>query len=467
LETRRRKTSDFRLILGASNLARLRNERPLVFVRGKGIFLWDEAGREYLEASSSFYCAALGFSDSEISDAAVEQLRRLPFSISAGHRTTDVTVELSERLAAFAPFPNARIAFANSGSEANDALIKFVRFANVARGESKRRKIICRAGSYHGCTTLLAGLGSSRELQQAFGLVADDIITVSQPDLRNALPGESTTEFLARIVAELEEAIVQAGPETIAAFIAEPVSFSAGFVIPPLGYFQSIAQVLRRYRIRLLADEIVTGFYRLGTPMGWQVLDVPCDGLTVGKALTAAFAPMGALLIDESLYDELCTGTAQGLFGHVSTYAGHPLCAAVALRVLQTLERRGIDRHVAAIQPRFRQMLESLRTHVLVSNTRALGLAGAVALKIPDTKASLAMWQIASAVQACALARGLLVRLNGDVVILAPPLIIDDAEIVELGSRLRSALDGARSLLETPERIVMDPTVTHPNRSHR
>jgi 4-aminobutyrate--pyruvate transaminase len=459
------KRAGFPLILGASNLPALDRERPLVFTRGRGIFLWDEHGREYLEAASSFYCAAFGFDEPELVQAAADQMRTLPFAISAAHRTTSITIALAERLAALAPFPNATVAFANSGSEANDALLKFARFANVARGRPDRRKIICRSGSYHGSTTLTASLGSSAALRRAFALPVEDVIHVSQPDISQLLPGEDEARFVDRLARELEEAIETAGAENIAGFLAEPVSFSAGLAIPPKDYFPRVCATLVKHGIPFFGDEVVTGFYRLGPMMGWQALSLRYQALTLGKALTAAFLPMGAILLDEELTEAMKVGNARGVFGHVSTYAGHPVCAAVANRVLDLLEQRCIGAHVAEMAPVLRASLEELRAHALVRGVRCIGLAAAIDLQVPPGEPTPDVAILASAVQAQAFAHGLIVRLNADVIIVAPPLIITRSEIAELTARLRRALDGAMELLKHPESIRLDPNVVHPNRA--
>ncbi len=391
-------------------------------------------------------------------------MRTLPFSISAGRRTTSQAVALAERLAALAPFPNARVAFANSGSEANDALIKFVRFANVAAGQPLRRRIICRSGSYHGCTSLTAGLGSSAAVRRAFALPGSDVVDVSQPDFSKANEGEDEVSFTERLGVELEHAIQEAGPESVAAFLAEPVSFSAGFVIPPAGYFPRVVEILRRHGIRFFGDEVVTGFYRLGPPMGWQEFGLRYSAFTLGKALTAAFIPMGAIVLDEELFEAMMAGNRHGVFGHVSTYAGHPVCAAVALRVLDLMEQRRIGAHVAMVSPAFQSSLETLGTHSLVRSVRCLGLAAGVYLQPPPDAPTGAIPVLGSAVQAQALANGLIVRINADAIIIAPPLVITVAEISDLTARLRAALDGAEQLLKRPEAITLDPTVVHPSR---
>ena len=202
-------------------------------MRGKDIFVFDETGRDYIEAVSCFYCASLGFSDEDLIEAAVRQLRTLPVYPSAIHRTVPAIMELTERLAAISPVKNPRIYFATTGSEANDYLIKFMWYGNGFAGEPDRRKLISRKASYHGSTIATAALGGSSELHQSFGIPMGFSVQISHPSWPNdAHPGESEDQFCDRLVVELEEAIVQAGPETIGAMIAEPVSVSSG-MFPP------------------------------------------------------------------------------------------------------------------------------------------------------------------------------------------------------------------------------------------
>src|SRR5581483_7375033 len=213
------------LVLGFSDLNRLRRERPMVLTGGRGVFVFDEHGRDYIEAVSSFYCVALGYNDAELVEAATRQLRTLPMYPSAVHRTVPVVMELAEKLKAISPIPNTHVAFATTGSEANDSLIKFLWYGNVHAGEPRRRKIISRRGSYHGGTALLTGLGGNEALVRSFGIPTDDFVYVGQPDWPAAAqPDETEQEYTVRLARELDAAIQAAGPETMGAMIAEPVS---------------------------------------------------------------------------------------------------------------------------------------------------------------------------------------------------------------------------------------------------
>ena len=222
------------ILLGFSDLKRLKTERPLVFERGKGILIFDENGKDYIESVSCFYCVSLGFSEERLVEAATRQLKTLPMYSSAIHRTVPAVIELTERLAALSPVKNPRIYFSTTGSEANDYLIKFMWYGNGFNGEPKRRKIISRRASYHGSTIATCSLGGSSELHESFGIPMDFSLQVSHPSWPNtALEGEDEEAFTDRLAAELDETIRAAGPETVGAMIAEPVSVSSGMFPPP------------------------------------------------------------------------------------------------------------------------------------------------------------------------------------------------------------------------------------------
>jgi len=439
LISRRDNNPDNAALIGFTNLRRARTTRPMVIERGRGIFLIDENGREYMEGTSSFYCAALGFSDEDLIEAAVRQMRHLPAYASGIYRTVPVVLALAEKLAAMAPMPGARVAFASTGSEANDFLIKFMRFRNAFLGEPKRTKVIARTGSYHGGTMATAAHGGFPGTAAAFNLPMDDVITVSQPDFVNkALTGESEAEFTARMLLEIEVAIEQAGPETVGAMILDPVSYSAGCVLPPKGYMAGLREILDRYGVMMFDDEVITGFCRTGHMFAAETFNVRPDCMTLAKALSAAYQPISAVVMGGDFYDALERGSdAFGLFPHAATYAGHPVAAAVALRMIEIIDERDLLGHVRAVSPRLHRHLDALSGHDLVFHTRGLGLGGAVQLHaLPDQPGGRGQ-----AMQQAMMDQGLLLRVVGDTINFAPPLIITEAEIDEMFRRFAAALD--------------------------
>jgi 4-aminobutyrate--pyruvate transaminase len=435
-------------LIGFTNLRHARTTRPLVIEKGRGIFLIDENGCEYIEGTSSFYSAALGFSDPELVEAAVRQMRQLPAYASGLYRTVPAALALGEKLAAMAPMADARVAFASTGSEANDFLIKFMRFRNGHRGEPRRVKVIARALSYHGATVTTAPLGGFPGTARAFNLPMDDVITVSQPDFPNdGRAGEDEAAFTARLLAEIEQAIERAGPETVGAMILDPVSFSAGCVVPPAGYLTGLRALLDRYGILLFDDEVITGFCRTGSMFAAETFGVRPDCMTLAKALSAAYFPISAIVMDGDFYDALERGSDdEGIFSHAATYGGHPVAAAVALRMIEIIEERDLLGHVRRVGPRLLKHLASLDGHPMVFNTRGIGLGGAVQLhSLPD-----AVGARGRAMHDAMMAEGLLLRVVKDTVNFAPPLIITEAEVDELFARFTRAL----AVVERAEAVI-------------
>lgn len=430
-----------RLLLGFQPLAHATPDRTTVMVRGQGIFVYDERGREYLEAASSFYVAALGYSDAELVEAATTQLETLPFYVSGQYRTTRPTLELAEKLAARVPLPNARIAFACSGSEANDFLLKFLRFRNLATGDGKRTKVIARIGSYHGATLAAASLTGGHH--DEFGLPIAGILHTAQPDVVNGRrPGESPQAYAERLADELEALVVREGPDTVAAFVAEPVAFACGLAIPPPRYWEAVQGVLARYGIRCFLDEVVTGFGRTGNWFGAETFAIQPDCMTLGKALSSGYFPISAIAMSGDFYAGLALGSERiEDFPHAGTHAGHPVGAAVALRMLDIMERRRLVDHVRRVGPILQQRLRRYAGHPLVADVRGIGLAAALEFH-GDGQAAEALAPSGAACRifcASALRHGLLVRGTGSTVIVAPPLVITPGEIEELFRRFDAA----------------------------
>jgi 4-aminobutyrate--pyruvate transaminase len=436
------------VLLGFSDLRRLKSERPLVFEKGKGIFVLDESGKDYIEAVSCFYCAALGFSDEALVEAAMRQLKSLPMYPSAIHRTVPAVMELTERLAAIAPVKSPRIYFATTGSEANDYLIKFMWYGNGFAGEPQRRKLISRKASYHGSTIATAALGGGSDLHESFGIPMGFSVQLSHPSFPNAaLPGEDEEAFTSRLAAELEQAILAAGPETIGAMIAEPVSVSSGMFPPPDGYFPKITAILRKYGIQLFIDEVVTGFGRCGEMWASEAMGLAPDCVTCAKGISGAYMPIAGIIMGEEFNRRLDLGNeSKGWFAHGGTHHAHAVSAAVAVEVLNVFERCDILGHVRRVIPHWHRMLDGFLDHPLVAGNRKFGLLGALDVAAPgeargSSATSLKVGGLAQSIYEAGLETGVIVRPLAGCLVMAPPLIITQSEIDELGRRLRSALD--------------------------
>ncbi|MBN8248652.1 MAG: aminotransferase class III-fold pyridoxal phosphate-dependent enzyme, partial [Verrucomicrobia bacterium] len=313
-----------------TQLRALEKDGPLVIVKGDGCHVIDEHGQRYLEGMAGLWCASLGFSESRLADAASHQLRLLPYYHSFSGKVPGPVTELVARLSAWAPteaLRRGRLLFANSGSESNDTAFKLVRYVHNVRGQPQKKKIIARQKGYHGVTAAAASLSGLPTMHQHFDLPLPGVLRVSAPHwYGNARPGETEAAFCDRLIAELAELITREGPETIAAFIAEPVQGAGGVIIPPPGYFPRVQALLKQHDILFIADEVITGFGRLGQRFGTQVFDLQPDLLTVAKMMTSAYVPMSALFVSEAIYQTVADASAAvGTFGHGYTYSGHPL----------------------------------------------------------------------------------------------------------------------------------------------
>jgi 4-aminobutyrate--pyruvate transaminase len=408
--------------------------------------VYDTEGREYIEGMAGLWCTALGYGNEELVEAAAAQMRKLPFAHLFTGKSHDPAIELGERLKELVPVQASKIFFCSSGSEANDTQIKLVWYMNNALGRPGKKKIVSRLKAYHGVTIAAASLTGLVNNHRDFDLPIAGILHTSCPHhYRFAHAGESEDDFASRLAAELEQLIIREGPETIAAFIAEPVMGAGGVIVPPQSYFPEIVRVCRKYDIYMISDEVICGFGRLGTMFGCTALGYAPDSVSVAKALTSAYLPLAGVTVPPAMYEAMLDESRKiGIFGHGFTYSGHPVAAAVAIKALDIYARERIADDVARKSPHFHSRLAALGEHPLVGEARGLGLVGGVEL-VGDkrTKRSFDP-ESAVAPQAVAFAQdeGLIVRyLAGDVVSICPPLIITPAQIDELFDRLGRALD--------------------------
>jgi len=439
------------LIHPYTNLATLRETGPLVFERGKGIRLYDTAGRDYIEAMAGLWCTSLGFSNEELADAAHQQLLKLPFAHLFGGKSHDPAIELAEKLKEIAPTPISKVFFCCSGSEANDTQVKLMWYYNNALGRPKKKKIISRLKGYHGVTVASASLTGLPNNHIDFDLPIANILHTSCPHhYRFAEAGETEEEFATRLAHELEEMIVREGPDTIAAFIAEPVMGAGGVIVPPATYYEKVQAVLRRHDVMFIADEVICGFGRLGAMFGSPVMGMQPDTYSIAKAITSAYLPLGAVLVPEKVNEAMVAESRKiGTFGHGYTYSGHPVAAAVALKTLAIYERDKILAHVGRLIPKFASRLERLKAHPLVGEVRSKGLVAGLELVADKTsKRSFApAHMVAAKTVGLALGEGLILRNLADTLSICPPLIITAAEIDELFDKLERTLERALSLV--------------------
>lgn len=434
---------------GYTNAARHEQTGPTVVVGGRGVRVFDEDGRDYIEALAGLWCTALGFDENRLADVAAEAMRALPFYHTFGHKTHPAVVDLAEKLIALAPQtphgPFSKVFFANSGSEANDTAIKIIRYVNNALGRPQKKKIISREKAYHGVTLATAGLTGLPANHRDFDLPLDFIRHTGCPHhYRFAETGEDAETFASRRAEDLEKVILAEGPDTVAAMFAEPVMGAGGVIVPPPTYFEKIQAVLRKYDVLLVADEVICGFGRTGERWGCETYGIQPDMLACAKMLSSGYLPISALLISEPIYQAIKDNSGRiGTFGHGFTYGGHPVAAAVALETLKIYEERDTLGHVRAVAPRMQGRLGALAAHPLVGEARGVGLIGALEL-VADKAAKTPFdppGTVGPRVVAACQEFGVISRAMGDTLAFAPPLVITEAEIDDLFTRVEKALD--------------------------
>lgn len=437
----------------ATNLRQVQTEGPLVITRGEGVYVYDDEGRRYLEGMAGLWCAALGFSERRLADAAYKQMCELPFYHSFAGKVPAISTELAERLIAIAPSGMRKVLFANSGSEANDTAIKLVWYVNNALGRPQKKKIISRQRAYHGVTIASGSLTGLAFAHNDFDLPIARILHTDCPHYyRGAADGEGEEAFSARLAKNLEQLILREGPDTVAAFIAEPVMGAGGVIVPPARYFELIQPILRRYDMLFIVDEVICGFGRTGNMFGAQTFDLEPDITTLAKGLSAGYMPISATLLCEKLYDILLAQSDKlGIFGHGYTYSSHPVPAAVALETLEIYRERDIVAQVRRVGPRMQAAIRSFADHPLIGEARGIGLIGAVEIVADkrrkesfDPKAGVAAYLVRRAQQ-----HGVILRnMPGDIVAFSPPLVITEAEIDEMMAGFEKALDDTWNMVK-------------------
>lgn len=426
---------------------------PLVMVRGKGTRLTDHLGREYLDAFAGLWCVDVGYGREEIAEAVSGQIRKLNYFHSFLAMANEPTIALAERLKRVMPKSLDKVFFGLSGSDANDTNIKIVWLYNNLRGQAKKKKLIARRSGYHGVTVASASLSGLPNLHGGFDvpLDIDRFFHVTTPHhYRFAKDGMTELEFSAVLADEIEQLILREGPETVAAFIAEPVMGAGGVFVPPDGYFEAIVPILRKYDVLLIADEVICGFGRLGKWSGSQYFNLSPDLMTLAKGLTSAYVPLSASLVSREIWQVLADSPTP--FGHGYTYSAHPVAAAAALANLDIFERENlIERAATTGRTLQRRLREELLDHPLVGEIRGVGMVAGIEL-VAD-KPTKRSFDPKLAVQVMVykemMRRGVLVRPIPNTVAVSPPLVFTESEIETLVGALKESLDTTMNTLSS------------------
>lgn len=439
-----------------TNFKLLRARGPLVISEGRGVYVYDDRGNEYIEGMAGLWCTALGYGVPELAEVAREQVSRLAYSPLFSGKSHEPAIRLAQKLKAWAPDVAGKVFFGSTGSDANDTQIKLIRYYNNALGRPRKKKIISRQRAYHGVTIASASLTGLPVNHAMFDLPMAGVLHVECPHhYRYAQPGESEEEFATRLASSLEARILAEGPDTIAAFIAEPVMGAGGVIAPPRTYFAKIQAVLARHDIMLIDDEVICGFGRTGCAFGAEHFGMRARTMSVAKAITSGYIPLSAVMIPDDFYEVLVEpSAANGSFGHGFTYSGHPVACAVAVRNLELMEERGVVAHAKKVGERFQARLRAFADHPLVGEARGIGLIGALELVADKaTRASFApVGEVGLHCSDRCQDHGLIVRNLGDTIAFCPPLVITESEIDEMLDRFGRALDATEAWLRAGRR---------------
>ena len=420
----------------------------LIIERGEGVYVYDNQGKQYLEGMSGLWCTGLGYGNQELIDTISDQLSKLSFTHMFGGKSHQPGIDLANKLADMVPVKEARVFFGNSGSDANDTHIKLLRYYANAIGKPGKRKIITRERGYHGVTVAAGALTTLPANRTHFDapLEALGILQTDHPHYYRGAQGEETeAQFVERITANLEQLIIDEGPDTIAAFIAEPITGASGVIVPPEGYYQKVQAILKKYDILFWADEVINGFGRTGKTFGCETMGIDApDQMTFAKQLSSAYFPISASVISGKLYEPMVAASDEvGVFGHGYTYSGHPVGCAAALKTLEIYERDEIYAHAAQMGDYLQARLATLAEHERVGEVRGAGLIAAVELVDDKTTRAPALDMTQRAAQLCQ-DHGLIVRaVAGCSLAVCPPLIISREQVDELVDKLSLSINQA------------------------
>ena len=402
-----------------------------IIVRAEGSTIYDGDGNALLDGMAGLWCVNVGYGREELARAAYEQMQELPFYNTFFKTATPPTVMLATKLAELLGGNLQHVFFNSSGSEANDTVMRMVRHYWHAKGEPKRTVFISRWNAYHGSTMAGASLGGMKHMHPIGGLPIPGVEHVAQPYKFGEGFGEDEEAFAARTAQAIEDRILQVGPESVAAFIGEPVQGAGGVIIPPKGYWKRVEAICRKYGILFVCDEVICGFGRLGTWFGFQHFGVTPDMVTMAKGLSSGYLPISAVGVSDEIVKVL--REKGGEFVHGYTYSGHPTAAAVALKNLEIIEREKLVERVRDdVGPYFAEALRPLNENPLVGETRSLGLIGAVeivAKKGTNERFTGKEGKAGPIVRDACIKNGLMVRGIRDSIVMCPPLIITHAEI--------------------------------------
>lgn len=426
----------------------------LVIAESEGCYVYDSDGNKFLDGIAGLWCVNVGYGRDEIAQAMADQARRMTYYSSFGHHTSVPAAELAAKLAELAPGNLNHIFFGTGGSLANDTAVRIIHFYFNQLGKPTKKQIITRHDGYHGSTYLAMTLTGVAFDHQGFDLAPDLVHRIANPNPYRRPDGLSEADFLDRLVREFEEKILEIGPDNVAAFFAEPIMGAGGVIVPPNGYHTRMLEVCRKYGVLYVADEVVTGFGRVGHFFASEdVFGMVPDIITSAKGLSSAYAPLSATILSDEIYDVISKPQCEGgMFTHGFTYSGHPVCCAAGLKNIEIIEREDICGHVREVGPYLEQRLESLLDLPIVGDVRGMCFMMCVEnVADKETKELLpAAAQVGNRIAAACEKRGVLVRPVAHLNVMSPPLIMTREQIDFMVDTLRD------SIVETQQSLKQD-----------
>ncbi|AIS10430.1 aspartate aminotransferase family protein [Pseudomonas chlororaphis] len=430
-----------------SDFKQLKEKGPRIITNAEGVYLWDSEGNKILDGMAGLWCVAIGYGREELAEAASKQMRELPYYNLFFQTAHPPALELAKAISDVAPQGMNHVFFTGSGSEGNDTMLRMVRHYWAIKGQPKKKTIISRVNGYHGSTVAGASLGGMTYMHEQGDLPIPGIVHIPQPYWFGEGGDMTPDEFGTWAANQLEEKILELGVDNVGAFIAEPIQGAGGVIVPPDSYWPRIKEILAKYDILFVADEVICGFGRTGEWFGSDFYDLKPDMMTIAKGLTSGYIPMGGLVVRDEVVAVLNEG---GDFNHGFTYSGHPVAAAVALENIRIMrDEKIIERVKAETAPYLQKRLRELNDHPLVGEVRGVGLLGAI--ELVQDKATRARYVGKGVGMICrqfCFDNGLIMRAVGDTMIIAPPLVITKEEIDELVSKARKCLDLTLSALQ-------------------
>ncbi|MFQ5665464.1 MAG: aspartate aminotransferase family protein [Candidatus Binatia bacterium] len=415
----------------------------MTLVKGKGVYVWDAAGRKYLDGLASLWNVAVGHGRATIAQAVATQMRQIEYAPTLLGFSSEPAERLATRIARLAPKGLSRVVFTSGGSEANETVIRLVRLYWHLRGYPDKSKIVALKRAYHGSSTGAASLTGLPYFHTYYEPLMPGVVRMASPYCYRCELGLTYPRCGLACADELERHIEREGADTVGAFIAEPVQGVGGVIVPPAGYFERIRAVCDKHDVLMVADEVITGFGRLGYRFGIERWKTVPDMIAFAKGVTSGYLPLGGVILREALYQTLIDAGPDFSLNHGFTYSGHPVACAAGLANLEIIEREGLIGRARKLAPYFARRLGALARHPIVGEVRTAGLMGAIEL-VRDKRRKDALpahLHVPSCIRSAALERGVIVRASADSIVVCPPLVIQRKQIDHLATILDAAIE--------------------------